>query len=374
MRNIYRFTLFSSNPFGNGGDKRTAQITELLSKNNRESQIIPSSVEEAGYSRYKLQKWSKAIVCFIQVSIIIKRILHPRSIFRTIRMATQLKDVFNIPHAGNSEVILWESTKTDFSFIVPLFKKKGYRIVAIPHNIESLVPLQTSVLTRRISPDWFMDEINLFRKCDLVFAISREDTLLLNQFGVKASYLPYFPTDEVFESLIRIRKIREQKIERRNERKKILLLGSAVNPITRDGMINRIDFFNNWKQNICEIIIVGYETGQLKSLCKDNDSIVFYGEVTNEELNEILLEIDMLLVYQPVTSGALTRIVEMLIAGIPILVNFAGARDYFGTNGVYVYNDDEQLVNYLAEELPVPLTPCKPTRAYDSFVGSLEIR
>lgn len=374
MNKIIRFTTFNSNPNGNGGDKRTSQITELLSSKNIESHFLPSGIGEAKNLIDCLQKWLKSITYFFWVAIFIKRPLHFRTTFRTIRMVTRQKEVFNILNAENHEFVLWESTKTEFSFVVPLFIKKGYRIVAIPHNIESLVPFQYSVLTKEKSPDWFNSEISLLKKCDFIFAISKEDTLLLNLFGVKAYYLPYFPTDEIFNNLIRIREIRCQKTERKKRKKKVLLLGSAVNPITRDGMINRIDFFKNWDQNSFEIIIAGYETGQLKKLCEGKDIIQFLGELNNNELNELLNEVDVMLVHQSFTSGALTRIIEMLIAGIPVCANFASARDYYGANGVHVYSNDEQMIKYLHEDLPVPLIPDKPIIEYEFFVNSLNIK
>jgi glycosyltransferase involved in cell wall biosynthesis len=213
-----------------------------------------------------------------------------------------------------------------------------------------------------------MEEVNMLKRCCQVFAISKEDTLLLSQFGIKATYLPYYPPSETLKSLFQIRKIRRQKQNKTKDGKKILLLGSVVNPPTKEGMKNRINFFNQQRDGNYEIIVAGFETDQLKSMSVSSGNIRFYGELTNEQLFNLLSEVDVLLIHQPATSGALTRIVETLIAGIPVLVNFTGARNYYGTDGVYIYNNDEQLVNYLSQDLPVPAIPDKPVLEFESFL------
>lgn len=372
MNKIYRYTNYQSNPYGNGAHKRTAQISELLDTNGIEWQIIPSGFNPGSFSFYYFNKCIKTIVYFIRVLFIIRRVCHPRSMYRSIWSVTHFKGVFGVPKTKTDQVILWESTKMDFSFVVPLFRKKGYSIIAVPHNIESLVPSQKSAITNRISPKWIMEEIRVLKKCNQVFTISGEDSIFLSKYGINAKYLPYYPPDNICENLLRIRKIREQQIGITKNRKNILLLGSAINPPTKEGMTDRINFFNRQVHSIFDIIVAGYGTEQLKQLHSNNNNIRFYGELTNEQLIETLIETDMLLVHQPATSGALTRIIESLIAGIPVLANVAGARNYYETDGIYVYNEDEQMINYLSENLPMPLIPEKPVTEYESFLKAVK--
>ena len=372
MNKIYRYTNYQSNPYGNGADKRTAQISELLDTNGIEWQIIPSGFNPGSFSLYYLNKCTKTITYFIKVLFIIRRACHPRSMYRTIWSVTHFKGVFSVPKTKADQVILWESTKMDFSFVVPLFLKKGYSIIAVPHNIESMVPSQRSAITNSISPKWIMEEIRVLKKCSQVFTISAEDSIFLSKYGINAKYLPYYPPDNICESLLRIRKIREQQIEITKSRKNILLLGSAVNPPTREGMTDRINFFNRQVHSGYDIIVAGYGTEQLKHLQSDNGNIRILGELTDEQLIETLIKADVLLVHQPATSGALTKVIESLIAGVPVLANIAGARNYYETDGVYVYYDDEQMINYLSKDLPVPLIPDKPVFEYETFLKAIK--
>jgi hypothetical protein len=224
-----------------------------------------------------------------------------------------------------------------------------------------LVPGQRSGITNRKSPDWFIEEIKIFKKCDKVFAISIEDTLLFRQFGVNAFYLPYYPDERRYNYLLSIRTARTKKAQSSVMRKKVLMLGSAINLPTRMGMLDRIQFIEENGLNFFDLIVAGYGTEQLKKTAKDSN-IKVIGELTEKGLSEILINIDVLIVHQPPTSGALTRIIEMLIAGVPVLSNFDGARSYYNVNGVYVYMDNDQLMRLLKSDLPVPLLPQKPEK------------
>jgi glycosyltransferase involved in cell wall biosynthesis len=371
MYKIYRYSNYKSNPYGHGGDKRTAQISELLEMNGIEWEIIPSGFNPTSFSFYYISKCVNAIANFTKVLFIIKKVCHPLTMYRTIWLVTHFKGVFSIPRTKGDQIIIWEATKMDFSFIVPLFLKKGYSIIGIPHNIESLIPFQKSAITNRITPNWILEEIRILKKCHQVFTISKEETIFLNQCGINAKYLPYFPPKEIYENLLTVRKNREKLVKSSTKIKKILLLGSAVNPPTREGMINRINFFNQINNPLFEITVAGFGTEQLESMLMQKGSIRFLGELSYSQLIETLSEIDVLLVHQPAASGALTRIIESLIAGVPVLANIVSARNYFGTDGVYVYNSDEQMVNYLAKDFSMPLIPERPVIEIESFIMTL---
>ena len=69
----------------------------------------------------------------------------------------------------------------------------------------------------------------------------------------------------------------------------------------------------------------------------------------------MLIEVDGIIIYQPPTTGALTRIPEMLLAGIPVYANFDAARNYFNVDGVIQYHSFEELLNVLS--MPAPSSP-----------------
>ena len=123
-----------------------------------------------------------------------------------------------------------------------------------------------------------------------------------------------------------------------------MLLGSASNYPTRKGMQVLLDYAAR-KHLPFDLGVAGYRTEALS--VPQQSGIRFYGTVKNEELDKILEETDAVLVYQPPTTGALTRVPEMLVAGIPVFVNFDAGRSYLGMAGVHLYDSFEDLFDAL---------------------------
>ena len=69
--------------------------------------------------------------------------------------------------------------------------------------------------------------------------------------------------------------------------------------------------------------------------------------------------------------GFLTRIPDMLVAGIPVIVNQIAARSTSGYSGVYSYQYPEELNLWLDKELPMPSLPEKPEYAEKAFIHSV---
>ena len=80
-----------------------------------------------------------------------------------------------------------------------------------------------------------------------------------------------------------------------------------------------------------------------------------------EELESLMVESDCLIINQQATSGALTRIVETLIAGMPVFANLNASRDYFGVEGVFLYHSFEELYDLL-RDLKLPRCVDVPQR------------
>jgi hypothetical protein len=99
-----------------------------------------------------------------------------------------------------------------------------------------------------------------------------------------------------------------------------------------------------------DLRVAGYNTESLR--IPQHPDISFFGTVTTEELDKILVETDAVLIYQPPTTGALTRIPEMLVAGIPVFVNFDAGRNYLGMSDVHLYDTFEDLFETLENYVP----------------------
>lgn len=244
-------------------------------------------------------------------------------------------------YKGTNVTFLWENTNDVAAMY--LMKAAGAKIIGYPHNLESLVPTQTDPITHKQAPFWLYEEINRLKLCDEVWAISKEETWLLQLFGVNAKYFPYYPPKAVEQELLQIKKKRD--VLKKDEMKQYLILGSATNPPTRIGMQRLIDYFEKQKNINYTIHIAGYNT-EIFGISKKS-TIINHGTVDAEVLNELLVNIDGIIINQPTTSGALTRIVENRIAGIPIYANFGAARDFYNLSDVHIYNDIDELTKLI---------------------------
>ena len=126
-------------------------------------------------------------------------------------------------------------------------------------------------------------------------------------YGVNAYYLPYYPAKECREWLLGIRSVREQKEPK--EKRTFLVIGSAINAPTAIGMQQLVDYMEKLRLNV-ELRIGGYGTAQHIHIQNDYKNVVLLGELSQKQLTQEMIECDAILINQPPTTGALTRIVE----------------------------------------------------------------
>lgn len=367
---VIRYTLFDLSGEGHGGSRRTAQISEILDDAGISWIKIPDGMDPPRLKLKYLGRLTRMIMLYLRVLVIIRKLPNTLKLFRTIWLTSQFTGIFEAVKGKSTHLLLWEMTKSEYAFIIPLFRKRGLRIVAIPHNIESLVPEQRSGITNRLSPYWKNEELRLLKKCDSIFSISEDDTSFLSRSGIDSDYLPYFPNRKNLEVLQKIRISRTKENFSTGGKRKILLLGSALNPPTRQGITSVLDIFNRRNIDFCELIIAGFGTDYFRD--SDNGSnIRVLGELLPDQLSDVITSCSFALVHQSPTSGALTRIIELLIAGVPVIANPEAARSYIGIEGVFVYNDDDELLDLLKRRLPVPPIPQKPENEIRNFINKL---
>jgi len=116
------------------------------------------------------------------------------------------------------------------------------------------------------------------------------------------------------------------------------------------------------------IVIAGYGTERLRMAFERIGARVV-GTVSEEELDALQLDARALLVHYVPAPGALTRIPEALIAGIPVVANRHAARGFESIPGVHVYDSPEELVELLAADLPTPPAVPTPAAAEGRFVS-----
>jgi len=344
-RIIIRHTKFDSNPLGDGGSKRSAQIREILMGAG-----IPFEDEKFALSKFSL-KDLVVYICrsflFVQKTFTFKEIGSIKRYWSILKIVALRIPIIVDKYKNQSILFLWESTVSN-NFAYPfLMKENNVPIIALPHNLESLVPTQKDGFSGKISPDWFQNELKGLSLCKAVFTISREECWLLKLYGINAFYLPYYPPKDVEKILLEIREIRQQRVIS-NLTPKILLLGSATNPPTYNGMLEMISLCKQEKPSV-ELHVGGFQTERLKDEVGESPQIILHGTLSDIELNNLLMNVDAVLIHQQVSTGALTRVPEMLIAGIPVLINADAARSNYEHKGLFIYNTDEQLLKYLRE-------------------------
>ena len=348
MKQILCNTKFKLDPFSDGGSKRSVQIRELLAGSGipftDDSFVLPKNA-----SWIQLGRWTLRAVTFI-------RRYHPKGTIKSLRNYTWLVKYYalRIPivldkYKDQDVAFLWENTND--RNLLYLMKATGHQVIGLPHNIESLVKDRSIKALEK--------EVFNLRQCDEVFAISKEETWLLRLLGLNAHYLPYYPPQDAQSFLLSIFRKRESRNS--NPVKKYALLGSATNSPTRSGMQALLDFASTQELPF-ELLVAGYGTESLREVA--HPRISFMGTLSNDTLERLLVEVDGIIIFQPPTTGALTRIPEMLMAGIPVYANFDAARNYFNISGIIPYQTFEELISLLSTA--TPLAPSGYERDFSS--------
>lgn len=339
-KKILRYTNYKKNIFSHGGDKRSSQILELLQ--NDSFNVIDFGIDKTDRNAISFYFITK---CFF-IGIILK-LRYWNLIICNIKSIANAGwfyiNTFNTlkKYKTDIHVLVWEDTK-GISILVPYIAKKlNYIVVAIPHNLESLV--YNSDLKFKVKSRQFKSEIKALRLVDCVYTISIEENWLLNLFGINSSYLPYFPPSEYLKYINDVASIREQ-----TQKNNYLILttfwGATIN-----GIIDLIKVLNEEKLND-NFIIAGFGTNKISEIINLNSNIKLLGEVSIDELKTLMTETKALIINQNTSSGALTRIAEFLTVNIPIIANTTAARSFYNVEGITLYDDYSQLNKIIKDE------------------------
>lgn len=245
-------------------------------------------------------------------------------------------------------------------YFIPLVKrllKFNIPVIAVCHNLESLV---SSNVIPHYQRELFKREIKILSECTRVITISREETVLLNNLNHNALFLPYYPVKVVRK---RMQKVRQKRKE--TKKKDFLLVGSAINVENRQGMIRVITQWEreNTVLNHDKLLVAGFKTDIFLKTRDYKDNVEFLGPLSNEKLDERLTSVKACICYQDQGGGALTRICEMLLAGVPVVANSHAARSYYNMNGVVEFRDLNDLkialkqIDMLEDQIPLQPEP-----------------
>lgn len=156
---------------------------------------------------------------------------------------------------------------------------------------------------------------------------------------------------------------------------RLLVMGSGFYPPNYQGMRHMLRLLaaSGLTGSALGVDVMGFGTERLEHEYAA-PGIVFHGSVSDRAMFDLMRVADAGVIYQHAGSGALTRIPELLIAGVTVLANDAAARGHEHTEGVQIFADTAELIDRieaLDRSSTVP-EPAYPRRAAQRFVASLD--
>lgn len=353
MESILLDTIHFGKSSLDGGTRRSNQLVELIGRAGFGVKLLPG---QAGVLERHLRGLELLLARGFRLRPTRLRLANAGRAYAAFKRA--LADL------EGPRLLIWETTYRHVA--AHLAGRLGCRLIAVPANLESLVPGQADPYTGAKGLASLSRELQLLSRADAVFTISREEEWLLRTLGVEAWYLPYFPAAPLEEHLIEVRGARKGVA-----RTRFLVLGSAVNPPTRSGTIALLADLHEFRGRMpFAVDIVGAGTEQLAPSVTHDDFTV-HGAVSPEKLDHLLLSARAAIVHQAPSSGALTRIPELLLAGIPVLANENACRSAWTYPGLYPYADGAGLQALMASDQPEPPRPERPARAEQRFIDCI---
>ncbi|WP_320174082.1 hypothetical protein [Maridesulfovibrio sp.] len=331
---ITRFAAISG---GHGGNRRTRQIAELL---------VGIGVELVDLSLYKrAMKRPLTSELFSPDQDFDSLYGFNQHILSQLDLDQNLSEA--VMEAGIKGAVV--DDPVFFPKTMRVLADRNIPVVSVIHNIESFLPR-----TLQVKPQWklLQEEICVVSKSSLCVTIAREDAWFLRNNGVECYNYPYFPSEDSEAMLAKVR------IARRKSKKKFCLcMGTAYNPPTLFGMKTLI---NNWPEITGEnipLIVAGYGVDQFFGRENVPEMVNVAGGVSDAVLGDILTECGACVLHQDVGAGALTKIPELLRAGIPVVASQHAARSYGAFDGVYEYQDMKEIPKLLMRAMQRDCAP-----------------
>jgi glycosyltransferase involved in cell wall biosynthesis len=341
---------YTGDPVGHGGHHRSGQMRELVAATGAEFAVIPVEFRQLNLKSYLL-----GLGFWLRHGI--RAGLGWRWLRRWGRHCGRYRQA--LARFPGANVLIWENSRPG-DWVAPfLAHEAGLSVLAAPQNIETLGQGRRIRRPRQFPARQMFAEMAAVGKADRVYCISREEQWFSAWYGVSAAFLPYHPPKSVLAHLLAVREQRQP--TRRDHR--FLILGTATNPPTGQGMTILLKQLRQITElGAFEVDVVGAGTDRLKAEL-DHPRFTFHGRVGADEIHSLLVATKAVLIHQPLAVGALTRIPEMLAAGIPVIGNPIACRSATGLPGVYVYQDISDLAPLLRAQLPPPPLPEEPPQA-----------
>jgi hypothetical protein len=358
---LLRWTRFKSDSHGTGPEKRSAQIKALC---NAAGFSVCDMKPPTDVSRWRAYLAGLDARWRFGAHASVDRAGFGLLGFRSEFYRKSVKE-----HRG-TRLLLWETT---YDTLLPTFAKAaGFKVVALPHNLEALVSEKVFGDSGYDPASDLRSEIGRLRLADRVFLIAKEERWLLEAHRLTPFYLPFFPDPELERQCLGIRAQRSAQANTNGSiQGPLLVLGSGFNPATARGMRQQLTWLAAHAPKT-EVRVVGPSTNSVLTEFR-SDNVKLLGRVSREVLVTLLKTCSALLIHTYGGAGAVTRIPEALLAGIPVIANANAARDQHGNPGVYEYETEDEFMALAASALTTPPAPSRPILAETRFQGELQV-
>ncbi len=241
----------------------------------------------------------------------------------------------------------------------------GLPVLAVPMMTEALVEFAHDTMGGGSRWDKLRFEVRRLAMAHGVICASREEQWFFNGLGLDADYLPIYPAATLTDHLLELRRRRDAAT-----REHVLLLSSHTNPPNRAGVLRLAHMLAATPGLRPPVVLAGLDTERFRGQVPDG-ILTIEGTVSQTRLDELLVGAKAMLIHQRFGTGALTRIPEALVAGVPVVCNGVAARSAHHYDGVHTFETADELAHLLACDLTTPPVPPRPEAAEKRFIDTV---
>lgn len=333
-------TGFTDRRAKHGGRQRTEQIEELM-------EVLDATFVKPKSTATVLRMIARQPISALTMAqyLLAQILFHGLTLKPAVAVLRHGFDAFLEIKRDTSALIVLE-TRNNWTIPFGLLATKISRnVVLLPQNIEFLVADQDSGAYRNKSKH-FNAETRMFRLSAQIFTISDIDRYILRIQGNEVEVLPYFPSTIKFVELSEILAGRAIK-DRTSGIRRLVFLGTSKNPPTKRALTQLLAELADVETDF-NLAVIGGGTEIFRHKFSDDRRFTFHGEVDDQELKQHLVDAELAVVPMVPTTGALTRLTDLSLAGVPaalfgnqddIRTRYQGKYPLFETNQIGVKND-----------------------------------
>ncbi|HEX3407663.1 MAG TPA: hypothetical protein VHS81_10535, partial [Caulobacteraceae bacterium] len=174
------------------------------------------------------------------------------------------------------------------------------------------------------------------------------------------AYLPYYPDDERAETLF------GERAGRAPQPREYLICATRGNTDTVDSFREQVAWIEAAAPADAVFHVTGHQTESLREVWS-GPRFKFHGTCPDDLFAEVKARCVAVCIHQRAGLGSLTRVPDMLMAGLAVVANGAAARSFIGAPGVHVYDTPREMGALLAADIPTPPRPARPLELEDAL-------